>query len=60
MRPVEIYCRDYKGVDGLMVSMVSYVLETTAQGIKQSHKITIESVLANPDLDDSLFTPKSK
>lgn len=58
MRPVEIYYRDYKNVEGLMVP---YVLETTVQGIKQSHKMTIESVVVNATLDDSLFTaPKSK
>lgn len=58
MRPVEIYYRDYKNVDGLMMP---YVLETTVPGVKQSHKMTIESVLVNPKLDDSLFTtPTSK
>jgi outer membrane lipoprotein-sorting protein len=58
MRPVEIYCRDYRRVNGLMVP---YVLETTVEGVKQSHKMTIESVVVNPKLDDSLFTaPKAK
>jgi hypothetical protein len=52
MRPVEICYRDYKSVNGLMVP---YVLETTAQGVKQSHKMSIESVVVNPKLDDSLF-----
>ena len=53
MRPVEIYYRDYKSVNGLIVP---YVLETTVQGAKQSHKITIESVVVNPKLENSLFT----
>src|SRR5205085_7851944 len=58
MRPVEIYYRDYKAVNGLMVP---YVLDTTVQGVRQSHKMTIESVVVNPKLDDSHFTaPKSK
>ncbi len=58
MRPVEIYYRDYKSVNGLMVP---YVLETTVQGAKQSHKLTIESVAVNPKLEDSLFAaPKTK
>lgn len=58
MHSVEIYYRDYRSVNGLMIP---YVLETTVQGVKQSHKMTIESVLVNPKLDDSLFTaPKSK
>ena len=52
MRPVEIYYRDYKTVNGLMVP---YVLETSVQGVRQSHKMTIESVVVNPELDDSLF-----
>ena len=32
----------------------SYVLETKVQGVKQSHKMTIESLVMNPKLDDSL------
>jgi outer membrane lipoprotein-sorting protein len=53
IRPVEIYYRDYKAVNGLMVP---YVLETKVQGARQSHKMTIESVVVNPKLDDALFT----
>jgi outer membrane lipoprotein-sorting protein len=53
MRPVEVYYRDYRTVNGLMVP---YVLETTVQGVKKSHKMIIESVVVNPKLDDSLFT----
>jgi len=57
MRPVEIYYRDYRSVNGLIVP---YVVETAVQGAKQSHKMTIESVVVNPKLDDSLFAaPKS-
>jgi outer membrane lipoprotein-sorting protein len=57
MRPVEIYYRDYKNVNGLMVP---FVIETTVQGVKQSHKMTIESVVVNPKMDNSLFaTPKA-
>jgi hypothetical protein len=52
MRPVEIYYRDYKPVNGLMVP---YVLETKVQGARQSHKMTIESVVVNPKLDDAFF-----
>jgi len=58
MRMVEIYYRDYKSVNGLMIPRV---VETAVQGVKQSHKMTIESVMLNPKLDDALFTaPKSK
>jgi outer membrane lipoprotein-sorting protein len=57
IRAVEVYYRDYRNVGGLMVP---YVLETAVQGVRQSHKMTIESVQVNPKLDDSLFTaPKS-
>jgi hypothetical protein len=52
MRPVEIYYRDCKSVNGLMVP---YVLETTVQGVKQSRKMSIESVVVNPKQHDSLF-----
>ena len=58
MRPVEIYYRDYKSVNGLMVP---YVLETTVQAAKQSHNMTIENVVVKPKLEHSLFTvPKIK
>jgi len=58
MRPVEIYYRDYKRVNGLMVP---YILVTAVQGVQQAHKITVESVVVNPKLDASLFeVPKSK
>lgn len=51
MRHVEIYFRDYKNANGLMVP---YVLETTAQG--QSHKNDHrKSMVVNRKLDDSLF-----
>jgi outer membrane lipoprotein-sorting protein len=53
MRPVEVYFRDYKSINGLMFP---YVLETTVQGNTKSHKMTIENVVVNPKLDDSLFT----
>lgn len=56
MRPVEVYYRDYRNVNGLMVP---YVLETTVQGVKQSHKITIESVMVNPKLEDTHFSKQS-
>jgi outer membrane lipoprotein-sorting protein len=58
MRHVEIFYRDYKNVNGLMVP---HVLETAVQGVKRSHKMVFETVLVNPKLDDSLFVaPKGK
>jgi hypothetical protein len=57
MRPVSIYLRDYKAVNGLMVP---YVIETAVEGTKSTHKMFIESVVVNPKLEDSLFTkPKT-
>ena len=52
MRPVEVSMRDYRPVSGLMVP---HLLETTVQGFKPAHKMTIESVVVNPKLEDSLF-----
>jgi len=56
MRPVAIYLRDYKDVNGLMIP---YVSETAVQGYKVTHKISIESVVVNPKLEDSLFSKPS-
>lgn len=52
MRRVEFYYRDHKSVKGLMVP---YALETTVQGVRQSRKMPIESLVVNPKLDDTLF-----
>jgi hypothetical protein len=62
--PVEVYFRDYRNVNGLQVP---FVLETkvlpvgrTALGFKDPpvpvEKITIERVVINPKLEDSLFS----
>jgi outer membrane lipoprotein-sorting protein len=72
--PVEVYYRDYRPVNGLQIP---FVLETrvlpvvkTATGFRDTpvppEKITIEKVVVNPKLDDSLFSkpqaaaPKAK
>jgi hypothetical protein len=34
---------------------VPHVLETVVEGVKQSHKMTIEKVAVNQPLEDSLF-----
>jgi outer membrane lipoprotein-sorting protein len=52
MRPVEVYMRDYRSVNGVMVP---YLLETQVQGLQPSHKMQIETVVVNPKLDDSRF-----
>ena len=71
-RPVEIYLRDYRTVNGLRIPAVLETrVNTTASvgvhGGKQtqqqwtSEKITIDEVSVNPRLDDSLFSkPKSE
>jgi len=53
MRPVSIYLRDYKKVNGLMVP---YVTETAVEGSRATHKMLVENVVVNPKLEDSLFT----
>jgi outer membrane lipoprotein-sorting protein len=52
MRPVSIYLRDYRSVNGLKVP---YVIETAVEGNKDTHKMFIESVAVNQKLDDAQF-----
>jgi outer membrane lipoprotein-sorting protein len=56
MRPVSIYLRDYKSMNGLMIP---YVTETAVEGNKLTHKMIIENVVVNPKLEDALFTKPS-
>jgi outer membrane lipoprotein-sorting protein len=53
MRDVQSYLRDYRSVDGLMIPFES---ETRLDGVKVSHKLTVESVQINPTIEDSAFT----
>lgn len=62
-RPVEVYFRDYRQVNGLQIP---HLLEIRVQappafGVKGSQtiteKITIDNVVVNPKLDDALFRP---
>jgi hypothetical protein len=52
MRPVSIYLRDYKTVNGLKVP---YVIETAVEGNRDTHKMLVESVAVNSKLEDALF-----
>ena len=52
MHDVAVYFRDYRVEHGLKVP---YVLETAVQGVKRTHKITIERVAVNAPVDDALF-----
>jgi hypothetical protein len=57
MRTVWVYQRDFRPVQGLMVP---FALETAVDGYRDTHKMTIEKVGLNPQLDDALFVkPKS-
>jgi outer membrane lipoprotein-sorting protein len=53
-RPVEVALSDYRPEQGLVVP---HVLETTVVGMKKAkpRKITIDSVVVNPGLDESRF-----
>jgi outer membrane lipoprotein-sorting protein len=52
MHPVEVYLKDYRATSGVLLP---HLLETEVQGLKPTHKMTIQSVVVNPKLDDSLF-----
>jgi outer membrane lipoprotein-sorting protein len=52
MRDVWIYQRDFRPVQGLMVP---FVLETAVDGVRQTHKMTVEKVAVNPNLHDTRF-----
>jgi len=50
--PVAIFFRDYKTVNGLTMP---HTLETVVEGVKQTHKIAIQSVSMNRPLEEALF-----
>lgn len=52
MHPVTVHLRDYKAEQGVMIPRV---IETAVQGVPKTEKITIDSVVLNPPLDDSRF-----
>jgi outer membrane lipoprotein-sorting protein len=52
MHIVEVYYRDYRPVDGLVMP---YLMETVTQGVKQTEKIEIEKIAVNPKLEDARF-----
>jgi outer membrane lipoprotein-sorting protein len=53
MRGVQSYLGDYRSVDGLMIPFES---ETRLEGVRTSHKLTIEKVEINPTIEDSAFS----
>lgn len=57
MRTVWVTQRDFRPVKGLMVP---FVLETAIDGSPDTHKVLIDKVALNPQLDDARFTkPKA-
>jgi hypothetical protein len=56
MRPVETYLSDYQTVDGVVIPFLS---ETRIQGVRSTHKMTVEKVALNGKMDDALFTKPS-
>jgi hypothetical protein len=52
LHPVEVYLREYKPEQGLMIPRL---IETAVQGVPKTEKIVIDSVTVNPKLDDSRF-----
>ncbi len=57
MRSVWIYQRDFRTVQGLKLP---FVLETAVDGYRDTHKMVIDKVTLNPQLDDAAFVrPKS-
>lgn len=50
--PVSTYYSDYRSINGIVMP---YQLETRVEGIKDTEKIQIESIVSNPKLDDSRF-----
>ena len=52
MRAVETYLSDYRNVEGVVVP---YLSETRVQGVRATHKMAIEKVAINQELNDALF-----
>ena len=52
MHNVETYYRNYQSINGLMIP---FVLETAVEKIQPTRKITIETVVLNPKLEESAF-----
>jgi hypothetical protein len=52
MHDVWVYQRDFRSVQGLMIP---FVVETTVDGYRETHKMVIEKVAVNPNLNDTRF-----
>ncbi len=52
MHKVEIYYHDYASISGLRIP---FVMETALEKVKPTRKMTIETVVLNPKLEDDAF-----
>ena len=52
MHNVSVFYRDFKQVGGLQFP---HAMETVVESVKGSHKMTVQAIKLNPQLDDSLF-----
>ena len=52
LRNVAVYYRNYKNDNGLTVP---HVMESVVEGLKESHKMSIERMTVNQPLEDDLF-----
>ena len=52
MHKVTVFYRDYKAVKGLQMPMT---LETVVEGVRSTHKISLQAVTVNPALSEALF-----
>ncbi len=52
MHKVETYYRNYGSTGGLMIP---FVLETVVENVQPTRKVTIETVVLNPKLDENAF-----
>jgi hypothetical protein len=53
MRPVYVYQRDFRSVQGVKVP---FVMETAVEGYADTHKLLVEKVAVNPALDAAVFS----
>lgn len=53
MHKVETWFRDYRTVSGLQVP---FLIETSVEGVKDTHKMVVEKVILNPKLAETAFS----
>ena len=51
--PVAIYFRDYRSVNGIVMP---FLIETAVEGVRDTEKIMIDSIISNPKLDQARFS----